>query len=79
MRFLILSFAALAVAFPTANHVLHERRSESLDWAKRDRVHEDVKLPMRIGLTQQNLDKIDDLLADVYDNTRSLVVGDRLC
>jgi len=50
--------AATAAAVPTpATHVLHERRAESASWVKVNRVHEDVKLPVRIGLTQSNLDK----------------------
>jgi tripeptidyl-peptidase-1 len=50
--------AATAAAVPTpATHVLHERRAESHSWVKVNRVHEDVKLPMRIGLTQRNLEK----------------------
>ncbi|KAK4550782.1 Tripeptidyl-peptidase sed1 [Oleoguttula mirabilis] len=34
-------------------------------WAKGDRVNGDVKLPMRIGLVQSNLDKGDDYLMEV--------------
>ncbi|EGP87472.1 unnamed protein product [Zymoseptoria tritici ST99CH_1A5] len=70
------SFAALAalasavVAAPVNNfqrHVLHERREVSHNWVKRDRVHSDVKLPMRIGLVQSNLDNGHDLLMQVSD------------
>lgn len=71
MRFT--SFAAVAalatvvIAAPTnvQRHVLHERRAESENWVKRDRVHSDVKLPMRIGLTQQNLHKGHEYLMEV--------------
>ncbi|CAK4031335.1 alkaline serine protease [Lecanosticta acicola] len=65
------ALAAVAVAAPTNNvqrHVLHERRdTSSAQWTKRDRVHSDVKLPVRIGMTQTNLDKGHDLLMDVSD------------
>lgn len=55
------------VAAPTnvQRHVLHEKREESAQWVKRDRVHSDVKLPIRIGMTQTNLDKGHDLLMEV--------------
>ncbi|OQN98397.1 hypothetical protein B0A48_15665 [Cryoendolithus antarcticus] len=57
---------ATAAAVPTpANHVLHEKRAESLSWVKVARVHEDVKLPMRIGLIQSNLDNAHDYLMKV--------------
>lgn len=61
------AFAALVAAAPTSvNHVVHEKRSSTTNWAKLDRVHPTLKLPMRIGLTQSNLDKGHDLLMDVY-------------
>jgi len=73
MYFSILATIALSavtsIAVPTpavVDHVLHERRSLSSAWIKRDRVHPDVKLPMRIGLTQSNLDKGYDYLMEVY-------------
>lgn len=59
--------AATAAAVPTpATHVLHERRAESVSWVKTNRVHGDVKLPVRIGLTQSNLDKGHEYLMKVY-------------
>ena len=64
----IAALTAAALAAPTPSlweHVVHERRSESASWTKRDRVHEDVKLPMRIGLSQSNLDKGPDYLMEV--------------
>jgi tripeptidyl-peptidase I len=41
-----------------ATHALHERQNAqwSRQWAKRDRVTAKALLPMRIGLTQRNLD-----------------------
>jgi tripeptidyl-peptidase-1 len=72
MRFHCLAaLAALvsaSVAAPTSNfqrHVLHERREPSENWVKSDRVHSDVKLPMRIGLVQSNLDNGHELLLQV--------------
>jgi tripeptidyl-peptidase-1 len=63
---LLLSAAAGSLAAPTrSNSVLHEKRDASSAWQKRSRVHGDVKLPMRIGLTQSNLDNGHDLLMDV--------------
>jgi tripeptidyl-peptidase-1 len=62
------ALAAAAIAAPTNNfqrHVLHERREPSENWIKGDRVHSEVKLPMRIGLVQGNLDNGHDLLMQV--------------
>ncbi len=41
-----------------STHVLHERHTEHMaqHWVKRSKVPRDVKLPMRIGLSQSNLD-----------------------
>jgi len=62
MRFqpitVLAALASATLAAPTNNfqrHVLHERRQPSENWMKSDRVHSDVKLPMRIGLVQSNL------------------------
>ena len=57
MQFLLLALASLAAAAPTSSrHVLHEKRAELINWIKLDRVHQDVKLPMRIGLRQPALE-----------------------
>ena len=51
--------AAIVNALPApSSHIVHERR-DSLHprWLKRDRVPSHKKLPMRIGLTQSNLDQ----------------------
>jgi len=51
----------------TVNHVVHERRDFApKTWIKRDRLHADATLPVRIGMTQSNLDKGYDLLMEVY-------------
>ena len=62
------ALASVALAAPTNNfqrHVLHERREPSENWVKSDRVHSDVKLPMRIGLVQGNLDRGHEILMQV--------------
>ncbi|KAL8832256.1 MAG: hypothetical protein Q9191_000388 [Dirinaria sp. TL-2023a] len=66
----ILAIGALvtySVAAPApAPHVLHEKRDRPLRmWAKRDRVDPSIELPVRIGLTQGNLDKGPSLLDEV--------------
>ncbi|KAK3672756.1 hypothetical protein LTR78_007342 [Recurvomyces mirabilis] len=56
----LLLAAVGSIAAPASiesRHVLHERRSLTTSpWQKRERLHGDAKLPMRIGLTQRNLD-----------------------
>ena len=62
------ALASVALAPPTNNfqrRVLHERREPSENWVKSDRVHSDVKLPMRIGLVQGNLDRGHEILMQV--------------
>ena len=57
------------VASPTPNakrHVLHERRERlPLNWVRTAELHGSTLLPLRIALTQRNLDKADELLMDV--------------
>ena len=71
MRFSLLTIssvlAAVAVAVPTPeSHVVHEKWTRTPKaWTKRSRLAPDAKLPMRIGLTQSNLEKGHDLLMDV--------------
>ena len=57
---------AVAAPAPTVRHVVHERR-ESMPraWMKRSKLSSEVKLPMRVGLTQSNLDRGHDLLMEV--------------
>lgn len=53
---LALAASVHAIALP-AHHEVHERRESTHPrWAKRDRVEPHKLLPMRIGLTQSNLD-----------------------
>ena len=61
------AFAVLAHAaiIPTSSHVSHEKRNTESLWNKRDKVPEEMILPMRIGLKQGNLEKGYDMLMDV--------------
>lgn len=72
MHFLTLSVLgalaaqAAAVPFP-GNHVVHERRDNvPKAWTKHAPVDAAAELPVRIGLTQRNLDQGYDLLMEVY-------------
>jgi tripeptidyl-peptidase I len=65
-----LLFSAVGtLAAPTAQesrHVLHERRDiEGSKWLKSERLHADADLPVRIGLTQSNLDQGAALLDEI--------------
>lgn len=64
----ILAAAALSEAVPAPiKHVLHEKRDKQHhDWIQGDRVESHAILPVRIGLTQNNLEKGHDFLMDVY-------------
>ncbi|KAF9046290.1 subtilisin-like protein [Panaeolus papilionaceus] len=62
---LLLTYAS-AVPTRRSNHVLHEKRAmEPRDWTLVGRVDGTRVLPMRFGLAQQNLDKLEDLLMSV--------------
>ncbi|KAJ5346446.1 Peptidase S8/S53 subtilisin/kexin/sedolisin [Penicillium brevicompactum] len=63
---LVVATVSTAVPAPV-KHVLHEKRSLHADWVKGDRVKRDSVLPVRIGLTQANLDKGDEYLMAVSD------------
>ena len=72
MHFSILALtaalAALAAAAPVVpnTHVLHEKREYlPRKWAKRELVERKTRMPMRIGMTQRNLDIGDELLMEV--------------
>ncbi|CAG7929585.1 unnamed protein product [Penicillium olsonii] len=63
-----LAIATLSTAVPApVKHVLHEKRNLHVDWVKGERVKRDSVLPVRIGLTQSNLDKGDEYLMAVSD------------
>lgn len=69
MHFALLAVSALAAsvaAIPASTHVLHEKRSHvPHEWEKRSKVASTAKMPMRVGLTQRNLDRGYDLLMEV--------------
>lgn len=62
-----LALSTTASAIPTlSSHVVHEKRSETPErWLKRDRVPPWAKLPVRIGLAQQNMAIGHEYLMDV--------------
>lgn len=64
---LLTLFCALCVsAAPAVHKVAHEKRDIlPSSWSKTGRVHGDVTLPVRIGLTQSNLDQGHELLSHV--------------
>lgn len=69
--FLKISVVAVITAIVNAapapvKHVLHEERSiPSSNWIKGARIEKDAVIPMRIGLTQTNLEKGYDYLMEV--------------
>lgn len=72
MHFLLITIGSLlvgAIAAPTVNskrHVVHERRgSLPTHWRKDAELHRDSVLPMRIALSQRNLDRAEEFLMDV--------------
>ena len=58
-RFVVLAIVAFANGVPAGlKHAVHEKRdTPALDWVKSARIEADAVLPMRIGLTQTNLDR----------------------
>jgi len=60
-------YAGLVTSAPGAwRHVVHEERgAHGKDWVKGDKVDGAAILPIRIGLTQTNLDDGHDLLMEV--------------
>ena len=69
MRYSLLAFGALiagVVAAPSARHVLHEKRDRvPHGWEKHSRLEAGSVLPMKIALTQSNMDKLEDHLMEV--------------
>lgn len=50
---------------PTARHILHERRSLNDQWKRQQKLPSDTFMPMRIGLAQQNLHRVGEILNQV--------------
>ena len=65
--------AVAAVPSPRSGYVLHEKRAFELDddWVLSRRLDADQILPLRIGLAQSNLDKLEDMLMAVSHPTSS--------
>ncbi|TFK40519.1 Pro-kumamolisin, activation domain-containing protein [Crucibulum laeve] len=62
----VLITATLAAPSRRSNHVVHERRAaEPLDWVKSARLDADKVLPMRFGLSQQNIHRLEEMLMEV--------------
>lgn len=63
----VAALVALVNAAPKPiGHVVHEERSvPASDWVKGARIEKDAIIPMRIGLTQTNLEKGYDFLMEV--------------
>jgi hypothetical protein len=65
---LYLSLSGLVVSSPLGSHVLHEKRDAApVAWTKYSRAPKDTVLPVRIGLTQRNLEHSDRFLDDISD------------
>lgn len=69
MHFSILTISALlagALALPSVNHVLHEKRDRlPPGWQYEEKLESSKVLPMKIALVQPNLEKANDFLMDV--------------
>ncbi|CEJ92875.1 hypothetical protein VHEMI08503 [[Torrubiella] hemipterigena] len=69
MRFLTVNaaLAGIVVALPSApNFVVHERRDASPTlWNRQERADKNLLLPLRIGLKQSNLDRLNALVHEV--------------
>lgn len=68
-----LTAVAFAVPAPPDSHVIHEIRTPREGWQMQAKLESSILLPVRIGLTQSNLHRGDELLHDVS------VPPERLC
>lgn len=65
---LFLGLGSVVVGSPLGSHVLHEKRDAlPVAWTKHSRAPKDTILPVRIGLTQRNLEHSDRYLDDISD------------
>lgn len=73
---LLPALTLFADAFPnTASHAVHEKRELTHPkWIKRGEVHPLAILPMKIGMTQSNLDRGFEYVMDVYVHQDTLFV-----
>lgn len=65
LLYLCALWGSVVVGSPTSRHVLHERRSLDHRWRRERKLPSDTILPMRIGLTQQNLHCIGEFVEKV--------------
>lgn len=64
---LLCTVAATFVGTSLAQHVVHERAAESAsEWVKLGSINRNGLLPVRIGMTQQNLEQGHELLMERY-------------
>lgn len=65
----LLSLVALVAADPLiSRHVLHEKRAHTpAGWARSRKHDAAAVLPLRIGLTQSNMDRLEEMLLEVSD------------
>lgn len=65
---LLLGLSGLSASSPLGSHVVHEKRHAApVAWTKHSRAPKDTVLPVRIGLTQRNLEHSDRFLDDISD------------
>lgn len=75
LSLLVLGLSGLSVCSPLGLHAVHEKRHVApVAWSKQARAPRDTVLPVRIGLTQRNLEHADRFLDDV-SNPDSLNFG----
>ncbi len=68
--FTLLALIGSAVASPASTHVLHEKRHHlPSGWWRHHKLQGSHIIPIRIGLTQSNLDKADDYLLEISHPT----------
>ena len=66
VRVVTLLGVAFAGPSPHSDHVVHETRAaEPIHWAKTGRLGSNRVLPMRFGLVQQNLHRLEEMLMSV--------------
>ena len=64
--FTVGSLAVSAFSAPNVPHTVHEKRDRiPLGWRKGERLQSHELLPMRIALTQSNMDRLEELLMEV--------------
>ncbi|KAL8714417.1 MAG: hypothetical protein Q9220_001750 [cf. Caloplaca sp. 1 TL-2023] len=64
--FTLTALAAGSLALPSINHVVHEKRNRlPPGWQYHEKLGSSEVLPMKIALTQSNLDKAEEFLLDV--------------